>query len=81
MNELKSTVTKGKKYINDNLRKEFLLACKSEDFQKLCGRLKCDEDTLMNYTSLLQDSTEPYTYDISVSKTHSSIKNAPSWRV
>ena len=58
MNELKSTVTKGKKYINDNLRKEFLLACKSEDFQKLCGRLKCDEDTLMNYTSLLQDSTE-----------------------
>jgi len=56
MKELKNTVTKSRKYIEDNLRKEFVLASEKDDFQKLCARLKCDEKILMKYTSLLEDS-------------------------
>ena len=58
MKEIKDTVNKSRSYINDNLRKEFLLAGKSENFMKLCGRLKCSEDILMKYTSLLEDSVQ-----------------------
>lgn len=57
MKELKNTANKSRRYMNDNLRKEFLLATKSENFTKMCSRLKCDENTLMKYTSLLEDST------------------------
>ena len=56
MKEIKDTIVRSKTYINENLRKEFLVACKSEDFLKLCSRLKCSEDILMKYTSLLEDS-------------------------
>ena len=56
MSDIKSTVTKSKSYINDNLRKEYLLASKSEDFMKLCGRLKTSDEVLMKYTSKLEDS-------------------------
>ena len=49
-----SLVKKGKKAINDDLRKEFVLAQKDETFTKLCARLKCDENILMRYTSKLE---------------------------
>lgn len=47
-------VTKGKKAIQDKLKCDFLLACKDETFNKLCNKLKLDEDTLMKYTSKLE---------------------------
>ncbi len=49
-----SLVNKSKKEINNELRREFLLASKDETFKKLCNRLKCDEDLLMKYTSKLE---------------------------
>lgn len=56
MKNIKNSITKSKQYINSNLKKEFLLACKDEDFIKLCNRLKCSEEILMKYTSSLEDS-------------------------
>ena len=56
MNSIKDSVSKSRKYINDNLRKEFLVACKDEDFCKLCNRFNISEDIIMKYTSHLQDS-------------------------
>ena len=50
----KSLVTKGKKEIEKELRREFILAGKDEMFNKLCNTLKCDEELLMKYTSKLQ---------------------------
>lgn len=47
-------VRKGKKAIQDDLRREFVLASKDETFTKLCTRLKCDEELLMKYTSKLE---------------------------
>lgn len=47
-------VRKGKKAIQDDLRREFILASKDETFTKLCARLKCDEELLMKYTSKLE---------------------------
>ena len=47
-------VNKSKKAINDELRREYILASKDEYFVKLCNRLKCDEELLMKYTSKLQ---------------------------
>lgn len=47
-------VRKGKKAIQDDLRREFVLASKDETFTKLCARLKCDEELLMKYTSKLE---------------------------
>ena len=45
-----SFVNKSKKSINDELRREYVLASKDEMFVKLCNRLKSDEDLLMKYT-------------------------------
>ena len=47
-------VRKGKKAIQDDLRRDFVLASKDETFTKLCARLKCDEELLMKYTSKLE---------------------------
>lgn len=47
-------VRKGKKAIQDDLRREYVLASKDETFTKLCARLKCDEELLMKYTSKLE---------------------------
>ena len=47
-------VTKSKKSIQADLRKEFILAQKDEMFTKLCNRLKSNEETLMRYTSKLE---------------------------
>lgn len=51
-----SFVKKSKKAINDELRRDFVLASQDETFKKLCNRLKCDEEILMKYTSKLTDS-------------------------
>lgn len=51
-----SFVKKSKKAINDELRRDFVLASNDETFKKLCNRLKCDEEILMKYTSKLTDS-------------------------
>ena len=56
MIESKSFVKKSKKTINDDLRREFILASTDETFKKLCNRLKCDDEILMKYTSKLEDS-------------------------
>lgn len=51
-----SFVKKSKKAINDELRRDFVLASSDETFKKLCNRLKCDDEILMKYTSKLADS-------------------------
>lgn len=51
-----SFVKKSKKAINDELRRDFVLASSGETFKKLCNRLKCDDEILMKYTSKLTDS-------------------------
>ena len=51
-----SFVKKSKKTINDELRRDFVLAEKDETVKKLCNRLKCNEEILMKYTSKLIDS-------------------------
>lgn len=51
-----SFVKKSKKAINDELRRDFVLASNDETFKKLCNRLKCDDEILMKYTSKLTDS-------------------------
>ena len=51
-----SFVKKSKKAINDELRRDFVLASSDETFKKLCNRLKCDDEILMKYTSKLNDS-------------------------
>lgn len=53
-----SFVKKGKKAIQDDLRREFVLASKDETFTKICARLKCDENILMKYTSKLEITAE-----------------------
>lgn len=53
-----SLVTKSKKSIKDGLVREFLLAGKDETFQKLCHRLKTEDEILMRYTSKLQETCE-----------------------
>lgn len=52
-----SYVKKSKKAINDELRRDFVLASQDETFKKLCNRLKCDEEILMKYTTKLNDSS------------------------
>lgn len=51
-----SFVKKSKKAINDELRRDFVLASSDETFKKLCNRIKCDDEILMKYTSKLTDS-------------------------
>ena len=48
-----SLVNKSKKAIDDDLRREFILASKDETFNKLCNRLKLPDEELMKYTSKL----------------------------
>lgn len=50
-------IKKGKKAIEDDLRREYILASKDETFTKLCARLKCDEKILMKYTSKLETTS------------------------
>ena len=52
-----SLVNKSKKSIENELRREFVLAEKDETFKKLCNKLKLEEDVLMKYTSRLQTTT------------------------
>ena len=49
-------IKKGKKAIQDDLRREFVLASKDPDFVKLCARLKSKDEILMKYTSKLETS-------------------------
>ena len=49
-----SLVKKSPKSIENDLRKEFILASEDETFVKLCNRLKLDEKNLMKYTSKLE---------------------------
>lgn len=56
MINVSSFVKKSKKAINDELRRDFVLASSDETFKKLCNRLKCDDEILMKYTSKLTDS-------------------------
>ena len=51
-----SLVNKSKKSINDNLRREFILSSTDEMFNKLCHKLKLDDEILMKYTSKLEES-------------------------
>ena len=53
-----SFITKSKKSIKEGLVREYLLAGKDETFQKLCHRLKTDDEILMKYTSKLQNTCE-----------------------
>ena len=56
MKSTNSFIKKGKKAIQDDLRREFVLSSKDETFMKLCARLKIDEKILMKYTSKLEDT-------------------------
>ena len=47
-------IKKGKKAINDDLRREFIKSSEDDTFRKLCNRLKLDDDILMKYTSKLE---------------------------
>lgn len=49
-----SLVKKSPKSIENDLRREFILASQDETFVKLCNRLKQDEKILMKYTSKLE---------------------------
>jgi len=49
-------VNRSKKAIEDDLRREFILASKDEMFLKLCNSLKSDEKILMKNTSKLQNT-------------------------
>ncbi len=40
----KSYVTKSKKSINDDLRREFIKSSTDETFKKLCARLKLNDE-------------------------------------
>lgn len=52
----KTIVTKSKKGIETDLRREFVLASKDEAFVKLCNRCKMDDTILMKYTSKIEKS-------------------------
>ena len=56
MKSTNSFIKKGKKAIQDDLRREFVLSSKDETFMKLCARLKIDEKILMKYTSKLEET-------------------------
>lgn len=49
-----SYINKGKKAINDDLRREFIKSSTDEMFNKLCNRLKVSDEILMKYTSKLE---------------------------
>ena len=51
-----SFIKKGKKAIEDDLRREYVLSSSDETFKKLCARLKCDDKILMKYTSKLEET-------------------------
>lgn len=45
-----------KKDIEKELRKNFILSCKNDEFLKLCSNIKVDEEILMKYTSKLNET-------------------------
>ena len=47
-------VNKSKKAIENDLRKEYILASKDDMFKKICSSLKCDDKILMKYTSKIE---------------------------
>src|SRR5574344_2295329 len=49
-------IKKGNKAINDDLRKEYVLASKDISFVKLCTKLKSNDELLMKYTSKLEQT-------------------------
>ena len=49
-------INKSKKSINEELKRDFVLETKNEDFVKLCNKLKLNEEILMKYTSQLKDT-------------------------
>lgn len=49
-------VKKSKRAINDDLRKEYILASSDDTFKKLCNRLKCSDEVLMKYTTKLEST-------------------------
>lgn len=51
-----SFVKKGKKAIEDDLRREYVLASSDGTFKKLCAMMKCDDLVLMRYTSKLEET-------------------------
>ena len=51
MKSTNSFIKKGKKAIQDDLRREFVLSSKDETFMKLCARLKIDEKILIYFIS------------------------------
>ena len=51
-----SFIKKGKKAIEDDLRREYVLSSSDETFKNLCARLKCDDKILMKYTSKLEET-------------------------
>ncbi len=53
----KRYITKSKKSINDDLRREFIKSSTDETFKKLCARLKIDDEILMKYTSKLETTS------------------------
>lgn len=54
MIEPKKTINKKKKDIDNDLRREYILASSDEMFKKLTNRLKTNEELLMKYTSKLE---------------------------
>lgn len=56
MIEGKSIIKKSKKDINNDLRREFILASTDDDFKKVCSRLKTSDEILMKYTSKLEET-------------------------
>ena len=49
-------VKKSKTSIQNDLRREFILASQDETFLKLCNRLKTEDEILMKYTSKLEST-------------------------
>ena len=58
----KSFIKKGKKAIEDDLRREYVLSSSDETFKNLCARLKCDDKILMKYTSKLEETCSKYSF-------------------
>lgn len=56
MIEGKSIIKKSKKDINNDLRREYILASTDETFKKVCNRLKAEDELLMKYTSKLEET-------------------------
>ena len=56
MTAVKSYIKKSKKDIENDLRREYILASNDETFKKVASRLKTSEEVLMKYTSKLEET-------------------------